>query len=236
MPKSHELIESVRLYLLGTLSDPEASALEDRYFTDRAFLRVVEEIELGLIEEYLDNRLSLADRQRFESRYLQVEALRKKVDDCRLRRSIPSANRFGFFRSRYVHALATACLMIAAAGLWLTTRQRNIETVALLLTPGVYKSDGSPTPIWHLGAGDAELLLDFPGPAPSLPRARVSLIELDGTRKPLWESAPLQPSDGSRFSLTIPARLLVPGDYVVELLAEDSAVAESYLFQAQKRH
>src|ERR1035438_9155246 len=92
MKMNHKLREPVRAYLLGALVGREARAIEERYFGDRAFFLWVRAIEVGLIEDYLDGKLSPAHVQRFESRYLQVADLRQRLEEVRQRHETTSSH------------------------------------------------------------------------------------------------------------------------------------------------
>ncbi len=69
--------------MLGALGEDDAAQLEQRYFADPKFFEEVWSIEEELIAKYLRGRLSPADREKFEGRYLQIPALRKRLDEVR---------------------------------------------------------------------------------------------------------------------------------------------------------
>src|ERR1700733_14489213 len=85
METPHSLIEPVRAYLLGALDDREASELEVLYFCNPACLRLMNNVEESLIKDYFQNRLSQAEREQFETRYLEVPELRRKLEEVRAR-------------------------------------------------------------------------------------------------------------------------------------------------------
>jgi curli biogenesis system outer membrane secretion channel CsgG/anti-sigma factor RsiW len=90
MQNDHKSAESMRAYLLGQLPEHEAAALEEQYFVNRdCFLRVQSE-ETALIADYLDSRLPKNERHVFESRYLHVPELQRRVEEIRQQRSILS--------------------------------------------------------------------------------------------------------------------------------------------------
>ena len=73
----------MRSYLLGTSTKRAASSIEERYFTDRGFFLFVQAVETALIEDYLAGRLAPSTKKRFESRYLAVPDLRRRLDEIR---------------------------------------------------------------------------------------------------------------------------------------------------------
>src|ERR1700733_14241433 len=77
MPSRHNSAESVKSYLLGTLDEREAEAIELQYFSDPRFLELIKGIEKELIAEYFQGRLSSAQKELFEERYrLKIPELR----------------------------------------------------------------------------------------------------------------------------------------------------------------
>jgi anti-sigma factor RsiW len=67
-------------YLLGELAEPERLALEEEYFADpRIFDRMVA-AENDLIEAYVSDKLSAAERAHFEQRYLASPQRREQVE------------------------------------------------------------------------------------------------------------------------------------------------------------
>lgn len=86
-PTNHERIKG---YLLGQLPDDDGSQVEARLLTDREFYEELSILEDELIDQYLAGRLSVSDRQSFESYFVSsyerqqkirfARALRKCVD------------------------------------------------------------------------------------------------------------------------------------------------------------
>jgi len=70
-------------YLLGELSEEQQIEIEDRAFADTDYLASVTAVENDLIDEYVRNELSGAERQRFEKRFLASAERRKRVDFAR---------------------------------------------------------------------------------------------------------------------------------------------------------
>src|ERR1041384_4812501 len=70
-------------YLLGELSEEQQVEIEDRAFTDQKYLASITAVENDLIDEYVRNELSGAERQRFEKQFLASAERRKRVEFAR---------------------------------------------------------------------------------------------------------------------------------------------------------
>jgi hypothetical protein len=70
-------------YLLGELSEEQQIAIEDRAFADKDYLASITAVENDLIDEYVRNELSGAERQRFEKQFLTSAERRKRVEFAR---------------------------------------------------------------------------------------------------------------------------------------------------------
>jgi hypothetical protein len=70
-------------YLLGELSEEQQIAIEDRAFADKNYLASITAVENDLIDEYVRNELSGAERQRFEKQFLASTERRKRVEFAR---------------------------------------------------------------------------------------------------------------------------------------------------------
>ena len=136
----------LREFLLGKLADEECERIESLFLTDSLTRDRVLAAEQDLIEDYLEDGLTTADRERFLSRYAQTPAQRRKL---RITKSIKTwANTQGTVtqivpstisiwgragawlrqRAAYVVPIAVAAMIaIIAAAVWLNSRmeQRN---------------------------------------------------------------------------------------------------------------
>ena len=75
-------------YLLGELTEEQQIEIEDLAFSDKKYLAGITSVENDLIDEYVRNELSPADRQRFESRFLASAERRKRVEFARALASV----------------------------------------------------------------------------------------------------------------------------------------------------
>jgi hypothetical protein len=67
-------------YLLGNLPDEEQARVEDRAFSDPAYLAALDAAEADLIDAYVQGHMPQADRLSFEHRFLTSARRRDKVD------------------------------------------------------------------------------------------------------------------------------------------------------------
>src|ERR1044071_1499675 len=78
-------------YLLGELSEEQQAEIEDRAFADNEYLASITAVENDLIDEYVRQELSEADRRRFESRFLASAERRKRVEFAKALKRITPA-------------------------------------------------------------------------------------------------------------------------------------------------
>jgi hypothetical protein len=122
-------------YLLGDLEDGEASAVEQQYFSDRAYFQHLETVEAALIRTYLANTLGPHEKTLFEQKYLNVPELRKKVMLVkRFQELEPDRSSRSWFwpgvvvwRPAIGYGLAVALLAAAVSTGWLFTRSQGLE-------------------------------------------------------------------------------------------------------------
>jgi hypothetical protein len=243
---------TLRNYLLQTLPDKEAEMVEERYFTDGAFFKELRTAEVQLICDYLDRRLRGNDLERFESRYLRVPALYKLVADIRARRTVPRRARHTLLPV----ALAGALVCIAILGIAMFRRDRakktapslqaaSVETrpedFSLILTPVVTKGAGSSTPVLTLTDvhQDVSLVAELPGAVSSASyAARLWNADRRRSERYVWTAKGIRsaPKDGGqRVTVKLPATLIPPGDYILELESEASHTTETYVFRVSAR-
>ncbi|HEY6389873.1 MAG TPA: hypothetical protein VIX89_01275 [Bryobacteraceae bacterium] len=239
----------MRSYLLGTLEESSAAAVEERYFTDREYFLFVQDVETALIEDYLAGRLEPSMKGRFESRYLSVPELRHRLEEVQEERAATLRAIRQMHRTRLLQAAAILLVCIGAAAFWiyrnrvpfqpLPTATGSRPLIATLhLTPGVLKGEGAKMAqiASPLGPGDVRLALELPGQRTQiLCSAQVSMALADGGWKRVWSSS--QPvlstpsSNGQDVVLTIDSSLLGRGDYMAEIRDVNQKVQETYLFR-----
>ena len=136
MPRRHK--ECVKAYLLGFLDEIEAAQIEAKYFADSAYFQWVQDVETELIGDYLAGRLKPEDRGRFESRYLTVPEMRKRLEE--VRSATPLAAR-QVFRIRWYAAVNLRALGVAVLG---RARHRNVAHPASCTAASTADTGGQP--------------------------------------------------------------------------------------------
>jgi hypothetical protein len=132
-------------YLLGKTSDEVREQLEQKLMTVDEVYDEVEAAEAELIDEYLRNELSAADRAKFEEHFLAVPERRENVRFAQafqrylsaLPQPVPSQNSFfdrvWTFQPFFVRAAAAfAVVLIVVGGVWILSRDKTPQTFASL--------------------------------------------------------------------------------------------------------
>lgn len=138
--------ELLRQFLLDNVNDEERARIESLFLTDSEVRERVLAAEQDLIEDYLENSLTTADKERFLSRYAQTTAQRRKlkitksiknwaITEAAVSQTVPSTisiwSRAGVWlrqRATFIVPIAVATVMaIIVAAVWLNSRmeQRN---------------------------------------------------------------------------------------------------------------
>jgi len=235
-------IEIVRAYLLGTLGEEEAASLEEKYFLDRKFFLSMESIESELIRDYLAGRLPAQTRQQFESRYLKVPELRRRLEAMRAEVLKPAVPRISRPTFSIALAFASAALIVVSGVIWLRTQRSTPDSpspadqqilATITLSPGVQMggSNGARLQL-PAGRGLVELMLELPqtgsGNAYS---TRVSRVEANGF-VPVWTAPnPLAPDSEARLHALVDSDVLTTGDYVVEVSGIGKPLRATYVLR-----
>jgi hypothetical protein len=123
-------------YLLGELPEEQQVEIEDRAFADKDYLASITAVENDLIDEYVREELSEADRRNFENRFLASAERRKRVEFARALVNVTVVKKpdrapaaiswrdsleafFAGFNPFGKFALAAMTLLVMAGGAWL---------------------------------------------------------------------------------------------------------------------
>lgn len=241
MNSAHIQTETVKRYLLGTLPEVEASAIEERYFTDPLFFNQLRTAEIELIGAYLDKKLPPEEHAQFEGRYLGVPALLEMVNRVRTQRTMSSSVRLR--RLRLVLASSIAMLVITGLLLrkWQQPQQAELHPpvngINLFLEPGVTMGPASEAKLLKIPRSvvHVSLIAELPGEMVSADYvARLKKIE-DNRQPVLWSSNPTRSAPrqgGQQVTIALDSSIFSPGDYVLELETQDGKVRETYVFRA----
>lgn len=95
-------------YLLGDLDQTAREEFEDQYFTDDALFRRLEEMELGLIENYHLGRLTNAEKRRLDKQFRAYPHRREhaRLPGALIKRFVPEQAPLPFPRTVRNHRLA----------------------------------------------------------------------------------------------------------------------------------
>src|SRR5215475_6189823 len=67
-------------YLVGDMPEETQVRIEDRAFSDPAYLQAIEAVEADLIDDYVHGQLTAVEKRQFEDRFLASPERRKKVE------------------------------------------------------------------------------------------------------------------------------------------------------------
>lgn len=195
-------VAAARGYLLGELTDERSTALEQAVLVDRHLQELIEEVEHDLIDDYVDDRLSAAERARFEQHYMTSTLHRDRVAVARalmIRAREGEARHESRFWSRPWGWAAAALLAIAMlqslVEWWSSAENPNVPAVA----------EAPSTPVSPVA----------PAPSGECPTAPVV--------EPMRVAVVLPAVATRSRTATTPRVILTPGVAFVDLLLEGSA-------------
>ncbi|HEY1336419.1 MAG TPA: hypothetical protein VGF59_02870 [Bryobacteraceae bacterium] len=238
-------------YLLGSLPEEETERLDELSIADEDFVWRLRAAENDLIDAYLHNELSGETLERFRSFYLASPRRREKVKFAEALQGLESGRpaadgwfavplmvpRWGIAAAAAVALFAIGLLVYDNARLREVARVSpavlQVGAAAIVLMPPV--RGGGPTPQVAIGVGDVRADFALKLETDDFPAYQVALKDSAGARV-LWLSGELK-SSRDAVSVSVPAGLLQPGDYLLEL-SSSGAGAQSianYPFKALPR-
>jgi anti-sigma factor RsiW len=240
----HIQADVVKSYLLGTLPDDQASAVEERYFADPAFFNEMRRIEIDLVCQFLDQELTEEEQEQFERRRLQVPKLKNLVDEVRERRGAflqPRLTPWIVSVAAALVCLAVVGLIVLRRGLAPSVQKGSVETpgqgISLFLEPGVTMGAGTTTKKLVLSSQvqPVALVAELPGQMVSADYvARVFSIGRDGSRNEVFTSGQIRSvarSGGQQVTVQLSSAQLQHGDYIMDLHPVRGEVSETYVFR-----
>lgn len=245
MSFQHIQARTLRDYLLRTLPEVDADAIERRYFEDASFFRKLRAAEIKLVCDYLDNQLSGEQLEKFKAHYLQVDTLKALVARVQQRRIAMQTR-----RRLVLIALASAvgCMALGIAFFrfhrsetaptagWVSSVTTVSPTITLTLMPGTSKGAGSQNHELTLSMQQQRILLALE--LPGQESVGVYTVQLrnadrvDGNNA--WTRSGLRSTlvEGVRqVEVELPAGFVEPGDYILELEKEGATVKRTYQFR-----
>lgn len=230
MTPTQEIQQQLRRYLLGQLADSARDDVEQDILVNEELFAELLIVEDELTDEYVDGRLSQADRTNFESHFLATperqqnlrfaRALNRYVANHSGRRESTRRPVRGVWNSWPLRAAAAVAVVAIIAGAWwLHVDQSRPKTfVPLTLTIGaVTRSEGLPVPkvTLPLNADALRISLRLPEPSAAAVRYRVELLRGNRGTQPL----DIAEQDAQSLTVVVPAEQLPRARYVLELFA-----------------
>jgi hypothetical protein len=240
--KSNSEEEVIRQYLLGLLPPDRLPQLDERLLSDGVFYEGVLIAEDELIDQYLMNELSEAERKSFETHFLLIPELQQKIRFARtLKKYVATVELrklafeprpapvklFSLLRYPIVaSSLAAAVLLLVfgSSGVFVSSRrppgQPQLESrnvLAVVLTPGLTREGGEIKRI-SIPPGIETVQLRLELSAIDYQTYRVVL--LTGESADVWSRENLKPETlaGEKFlRVNLPAKTLRRDDYQIKV-------------------
>ncbi len=208
-------------YFLGELSEPEQSAVEERFFTDADYSRFLDAVENGLVDDYVGGKLDFRQTQNFERNFLISERRREAVRLTQILQTETFAEKekVGFvaasnhsFWQRFENlfrvpnlawagGLATIAILILLGGLWLVDSPKNNQIAQIEIQ--------NPTPITDSSKSSLSVALPLTSENPPDANATQKQL-LKPVQKPNLEKREKRQTAPPVESKPIPAFNLLP--------------------------
>lgn len=246
-------------YFLDRLPEGEAQQIEERYFADDAFFIFAGACEQELIRDYLLKKLSANDVRSFERKYLSSPGLREKVELCAavmaVTRSRPAPVRIRTRMYAGIWQLAAAAVVLVGFVLiaWQQTRIARMEARLQQVTSrdAMALAKNAPPQVFTAFALKPALDRDArSGPvvlriSPAAENVQLSVAIEPGNQAAQYRAALALPGGAEVWSgfvpggsqlvaVTVPARAMPRGDYVLTLDARAGRAHEAYAFRVER--
>ena len=238
-PISHPFTDKhLRDYLLGLVSEEEAARLDEAAIADDEIAARLGGLEDDLFDDYAGGSMIGQERSRFEERYLASEPGRRRLDFARAlgERRHGTARPISWLRSSLPWLSAAAVLVavilarLYVVGLPSSTEGANASgaptpappvpaVVAFTLIPTATRS-ATATETLSFPAGTASVALRLIGLPETKPvKSPVVVVRtVDGREVFRADARPVVGErDGVLAEVVVPASVLTPDDYVVQL-------------------
>jgi len=249
----------IRQYLLGTLSEDARRRVEERLMTEEAFLEELTMAEGALIDDYVGERLTAAERSEFGQHFLSTEERRRQLRFTQAlgRYADAAAGKVAGAREPARPAptmgerlrgfwgglswgpragLALACVAVIVGALWLArpvAPPTPHTFVALTLASDSGDRSGGPdVPEVPLPLGADALKLTLTLPAGTVPAASYRAEMLTGVGR--TEVVEVAGRDERTVTVVVPEARLARGQYAIQLYADNTERrVGSYLFNVK---
>jgi len=247
LPAENE--ERIVRYLLDEMGEEERLRREDRLFHEPEFFELVHSVEDELILKFVRGDLESQPASRFSEVYMNEPAKRARVESARAWRQaageVAAASKFSpagrlWFRLS-IYATAAVVLFAVLVLLQLqrkqplqqfvqTSKTPSASFVTFVLEPGLTRSAGGGGVEIKVPPGTnlvrLELALPYPGKAETY-----HVVVGTPERPAMWDGA--ASPNNAMVVVNMPAKVLLAGDYTLELQANGKEVA-TYSFRVAK--
>ena len=228
----------IRGYLLGQLTDDERQVIEERIFTDPAFLADVQMAEEELLEDYVFKILSPDEAEKFASRLLvSPDQIRRLETTTALKQYAEEAAKKAFFRSGWWLAIAATLIIAVGIGVWIRRGTSLERTVAALNVGGEssetqsdfrvelpdlrFRSEPGENVVHErvtIPTQTSVIQLRLPVESAAYLSYEITLIrEPDSTLFTLSDRQPINSGNRKMLIVRVPADALTPGEYRLAL-------------------
>jgi len=227
----------IRGYLLGQLSDDERQVIEERIFTDPAFLADVQMAEEELLEDYVFKILPPDEAERFANRLLVSPDQRRRLETTTALKQYSEAAKKTFFRSGWGLAIAATLILAVGIGVWIRRASSLDRTVAALNVGGESSETQSDfrveLPDLRFRSQPGENVVEEPVTVPRQTNVVQLRLPVDSAAYLSYEVTLIREPDSTLFTLShrqpvnsgnrkmlivrVPADALTPGEYRLAL-------------------
>jgi len=242
--------ETIVRYLLGEMSDEDRSRMEERLAHEPSFFYLVASVEDDLIMQFVRGELDSHKLSRFNEVYMNAPSKQARVESARaLRQAVREIaggrGPLGKNLGRLVLAtMATTIGAIFVGMLWLPPRKppaqpqtkvvvtaqfkERTSYASFSLEPGLTRSSGGTQIKVPAGIGEVhfELVVE------DTSAHKIYTAVLGTPEHPATWTGPVSPKDAG-FLAVVPAQVLRPGDYTLELQGDGEDVA-TYSFRVAR--
>jgi hypothetical protein len=245
LPAENE--ERIVRYLLDELGEEERLRMEDRLFHEPEFFELVHSVEDDLILKFVRGDLESQPASRFNDVYMNQPAKRARVESARAWRQaageVAAASRFSPVARFWIRlSVATAAAAVTLVALLLPfprkhTVQQFVQTsetasfVTFALEPGLTRSEGERGVEIKVPPGTDLVRLELALPYPAGQAENYHAVVGSPERPAVWNGEASR--NDATVVVSVPAKLLLAGDYTLELRADGKDVA-TYAFRVAK--
>ena len=242
--------ERIVRYLLDEMGEEERLQLEDRLFHEPEFFELVHSVEDELILKFVRGDLESQPASRFSEVYMNEPAKRARVESARAWRQaageVAGASKFSPAARLWVRlsVYATAAVILFAVLVLLQLQRKqpiqqfvqisetpSASFVTFVLEPGLTRSEDERGVEIKVPPGTDLVRFELTLPYPAGKAETYHVVVGTPERPAVWDGA--ASPDNAMAVVNIPAKVLLAGDYTLELQADGKDLA-TYCFRVAK--